>query len=82
MFGLGWPEIVVIGVVGVAVFGSKRIPDLGRSIGQTIRGFREELSTTSEDNSGNISVNNAEDKAIKKTANPEVNSEVSKQENS
>jgi len=49
MFGLGFPEIIVIGIVGVAVFGSKRIPELGRSIGQTIRGFREELTTSSEE---------------------------------
>jgi sec-independent protein translocase protein TatA len=71
MFGLGWPEIIVIGVVGVAVFGSKRIPDLGRSIGQTIRGFREELSSTSE-----ASIEPINPVSIpEKTANPEVTPE-------
>ncbi len=66
MFGLGWPEIIVIGVVGVAVFGSKRIPDLGRSIGQTIRGFREELSTNPEESPKESTT------IPEKTANPEV----------
>jgi sec-independent protein translocase protein TatA len=68
MFGLGWPEIVVIGIVGVAVFGSKRIPDLGRSIGQTIRGLREELSAAPE--TSNVSSNPISNP--EKTANPEV----------
>ncbi|MDX1976497.1 MAG: twin-arginine translocase TatA/TatE family subunit [Pseudanabaenaceae cyanobacterium bins.68] len=48
MFGLGMPEIVVIGIVGVAIFGSKRIPELGSSIGQAIRGFRSEMNKAPE----------------------------------
>lgn len=43
MFGLGIPEIVIIGVVAVLVFGPKRIPELGGALGKTLRGFKEEL---------------------------------------
>ncbi|AFY73881.1 twin arginine-targeting protein translocase, TatA/E family [Synechococcus sp. PCC 7502] len=43
MFGLGLPEMIIISVVGVAIFGAKRIPELGKSIGQTIRGFKQGL---------------------------------------
>ncbi len=43
MFGLGVPEIVIIGVVAVLVFGPKRIPELGGALGKTLRGFKEEM---------------------------------------
>lgn len=37
MFGIGWPEVIVISLVGVAIFGAKRIPEIGRSVGQALR---------------------------------------------
>lgn len=43
MFGIGWPELVVISLVGVAIFGAKRIPEIGRSVGQALRGFQDEV---------------------------------------
>ncbi|MGD1895805.1 MAG: twin-arginine translocase TatA/TatE family subunit [Phormidesmis sp.] len=49
MFGLGIPEIVIIGVVAVLVFGPKRIPELGGALGKTLRGFKEEMDKPSEE---------------------------------
>jgi sec-independent protein translocase protein TatA len=43
MFGLGWLEVGVIALVGVFIFGTKKIPELGSSLGKTLRGFKEEL---------------------------------------
>ncbi|MFN6165767.1 MAG: twin-arginine translocase TatA/TatE family subunit, partial [Pseudanabaena sp.] len=43
MFGIGWPELIVISLVGVAIFGAKRIPEIGRSVGQSLRGFQDEM---------------------------------------
>lgn len=48
MFGLGWPEIVIIGVVAVLVFGPKRIPELGGALGKTLRNFKGELEHADE----------------------------------
>jgi sec-independent protein translocase protein TatA len=48
MFGLGIPEMVIIGVVAVLVFGPKRIPELGSALGKTLRGFKEEMDKPSE----------------------------------
>ncbi len=45
MFGIGWPEVVVISLVAVAIFGAKRIPDIGRSVGQALRGFQDEVKS-------------------------------------
>ena len=43
MFGLGFPEMAVIGVVAILIFGPKKIPELGSALGKTLRGFKEEL---------------------------------------
>ncbi len=49
MFGLGVPEIVIIGVVAIVVFGPKRIPELGSALGKTLRSFREEMDNPSSE---------------------------------
>ena len=43
MFGLGVPEIAVIGLVAVLIFGPKKIPEIGSALGKTIKGFKEEM---------------------------------------
>lgn len=49
MFGLGIPEIIVISVVAVLVFGPKRIPELGGALGKTLRNFKGELDKPDEE---------------------------------
>ena len=40
MGSVGFPELVVIVLVALLVFGPKRLPDLGRSIGRGLSEFR------------------------------------------
>jgi sec-independent protein translocase protein TatA len=40
MFGLGFPELLLILVIVVLIFGTSRIPELGRGLGEGIRNFR------------------------------------------
>lgn len=49
MFGLGIPEMAIIGLVAVLIFGPKKIPELGSALGKTLRGFKEEMSKTEAD---------------------------------
>ena len=51
MFGLGWLEVGVIALVGILIFGPKKIPEIGSSLGKTLRGFKEELKGEDIDNS-------------------------------
>jgi sec-independent protein translocase protein TatA len=46
--GIGWPEIVVILIIALIVFGPKRLPEMGRSLGKGIREFRASLSGDSD----------------------------------
>lgn len=41
---LGWTEIIMIGVIALLLFGPSKLPNLGRSLGEAIRGFKKGLS--------------------------------------
>ncbi len=40
-FGIGLPEMAVILVIALLIFGPKKLPEIGRSMGKAIRGFQE-----------------------------------------
>ncbi len=45
MFGIGHgPELMVILVIALLVFGPKKLPEMGRSIGKTVTEFRKGIS--------------------------------------
>jgi sec-independent protein translocase protein TatA len=41
MFGFGMPELIVIGVILLVIFGPGKLPELGSSLGKAIKGFKE-----------------------------------------
>ncbi len=44
MFGLGLPELIIVLVIALVFFGPGKLPSLGKSLGQAIRGFKKELA--------------------------------------
>ncbi|MEY3868845.1 MAG: hypothetical protein RLZZ338_2736 [Cyanobacteriota bacterium] len=49
MFGLGLPELGIIAVVALLIFGPKKLPELGSAIGQTLRGLKEGVKESSSE---------------------------------
>jgi len=41
MFGIGWTEIVVVFILALLIFGPKRLPEIGRSLGKALGMFKE-----------------------------------------
>jgi sec-independent protein translocase protein TatA len=44
IFGIGLPEMAVIAAIGLLVFGPKRLPELGKTLGRTLKGFQSASS--------------------------------------
>jgi sec-independent protein translocase protein TatA len=40
VFGIGLPEMAVIAAIGLLVFGPRRLPELGKTLGRTLKGFQ------------------------------------------
>jgi sec-independent protein translocase protein TatA len=45
MFGLGLPEIGIMAVIVLLLFGPSKLPQLGKSLGGAISGFKKALTS-------------------------------------
>ena len=48
MFGLGMPELIVILVIIVIIFGAGKLPEIGSGIGKGIKNFKKATREESE----------------------------------
>jgi len=44
MFGLGMPELIIIMLIVLVIFGVGKLPQIGEGLGKAIRGFRKSMS--------------------------------------
>jgi sec-independent protein translocase protein TatA len=66
MFGLGFGELVVIVIVLLLVFGAKRLPEIGKALGQSLGEFKSATELGLQ-NSDSAKTKNAKAKSAKAT---------------
>jgi sec-independent protein translocase protein TatA len=48
MFGIGMPEMLVLLVIIMIIFGAGKLPEIGTGLGKAIRGFKKGMSEPDE----------------------------------
>ncbi|WP_457572139.1 twin-arginine translocase TatA/TatE family subunit [Desulfovulcanus sp.] len=48
MFGIGIPELIIILVIVLIIFGANKLPEIGSGMGRAIRNFKKATSEPEE----------------------------------
>ena len=48
MFGIGIPEVMIIFVIVLVIFGAGKIPEIGAGLGKGIKNFKKGISSVEE----------------------------------
>ena len=51
MFNIGFPELIIILVIALVVFGPGKLPDVGRALGKSIHEFKKATTAVTEEES-------------------------------
>ena len=67
ILGLGIPELVLIVVVVMLIFGPKNLPKLGKAVGETVKSVREGMDSETKEESKEPEAEIVEDEESKKS---------------
>ncbi|MCW6037685.1 TatA/E family twin arginine-targeting protein translocase [Spirulina subsalsa FACHB-351] len=85
IFGIGLPEMALIFVVALLIFGPKKLPEIGRSLGKALRSFQEasnefqkEIKREAEQMETSVKMQAQLEPEAKKTTQPSPETETEK----
>ena len=58
MFGIGMPELIIILIIILIIFGAGKLPEIGAGIGKGIRNFNSATSEMDQEDTGKIEDSN------------------------
>ncbi|MFQ5847175.1 MAG: twin-arginine translocase TatA/TatE family subunit [Candidatus Methylomirabilales bacterium] len=72
MFGIGMPELIVIFIVALLVFGPKKLPDLGKALGRGLAEFKRASDDLKEGLTADFNLEDEDKPAAKAPTPPET----------
>lgn len=81
MFGIGPPELIVIFLIILILFGAKRLPELAKSLGRSINEFKNATQNIKEDLEIDKDEQNLPKNEVKDSENKDKNSSDSSKKN-
>lgn len=61
-FNLGLPEIIVLFAIGLLIFGPKKLPELGKSVGEALVNFKKSFQKISSSSSDDIKTDESDNR--------------------
>lgn len=62
MFGIGVPELLLILVIGLIVFGPGKLPEIGKALGKSMNEFKQAVNTDEPSKTVMVEVKSSEGK--------------------
>ena len=82
IFGVGLPEVTVILILALLIFGPKKLPELGKQLGKTLKSLKKASNEFQNEIDQVINEENESPKSIESNQTNEINQEKIDSENS
>jgi sec-independent protein translocase protein TatA len=66
-FNMNWPEIVIILVIVLIIFGAGKLPQIGNALGKSIKEFRKARAEDEDENKGKTIAKSSETESKEKS---------------
>lgn len=78
ILGMGTPELIIILVVALLIFGPKNLPKLGQALGRSVKGLRDGMEGTESDDADDDLSMSRVDRAAKRLAEDQAREKAEK----